>query len=76
METIYVEVKVNQEVGVDVDLGLVIDSINELPMTKRWNYFAQILNAVKLDSDLTEEQKRIIKRFLINKLEPLEALEV
>ena len=44
METINVEVRVNQKVDVDVELYLVIDSINELPITKRWNYIAQILN--------------------------------
>lgn len=77
MDAIEVEVRVNQVVDTHVELYLVIDSINELPMTKRWNYIAQILNAVKLDSnDMTEEQKRIVKRFLVKKLEPLEALEV
>jgi len=77
METIEVEVRVNQKVDTHVELYLVIDSLNELPMTKRWNYLAQILNAVKLDDkELTDEQKRIVKRFLLKKLEPLEAVEV
>jgi len=78
MDTIEVEVRVNQIVDTHVELYRVIDSINEAPLTRRWNYIAQILNAVKLDKDseLTEEQKRIIKRFLIKKLEPLETIEV
>ena len=77
METIEVEVRVNQKVDAHVELYLVIDSLNELPMTKRWNYLAQILNAIKLDDkELTDEQKRIVKRFLLKKLEPLKAVEV
>ena len=73
METINVEVRVNQRVDVDVDLYLVIDSINELPITKRWNYVASIINSLPLETDeMTLEQKQITKKYLLSRLEKLE----
>ena len=73
METINVEVRVNQKVDVDVDLYLVIDSINELPITKRWNYVASIINSLPLETDgMTLEQKQITKKYLLSRLEKLE----
>lgn len=69
METINVEVRVNQKVDVDVELYLVIDSINELPITKRWNYVAEILNALPLETDeMTLEQKSVTKKYLLSRL--------
>lgn len=73
METINVEVRVNQRVDVDVDLYLVIDSINELPITKRWNYVASIINSLPLETDgMTLEQKQITKKYLLSILKKLE----
>lgn len=77
METINVEVRVNQRVDVDVDLYLVIDSINELPITKRWNYVASIINSLPLETDeMTLEQKQITKKYLLSRLEKLENITV
>lgn len=77
METINVEVKVNQRVDVDVELYLVIDSINGLPITKRWNYIAQILNALPLETnEMTLEQKQITKKYLLKRLEKLENINL
>lgn len=77
METVNVEVRVNQRVDVDVELYLIIDSINELPITKRWNYIAQILNALPLETnEMTLEQKQITKRYLLKRLETLENITV
>jgi len=73
METINVEVRVNQKVDVDVELYLVIDSINELPITKRWNYVASIINSLPLETnEMTLEQKQITKKYLLTRLEKLE----
>ena len=53
----------------DVRLDDVIDGINECEMKRRWNYIAQIINGVQLNlSDLTEEQKAIIKKYLTDKV--------
>ena len=69
METINVELKLNHKVDIDVDLFDVIDAINNCEIKKRWNYIAQIINDVQLNlSDLTDEQKAIIKKYLTNKL--------
>lgn len=69
METINVELKLNHKVDIDVDLFDVIDAINNCEIKNRWNYIAQIINNVQLNlSDLTDEQKAIIKKYLTNKL--------
>ena len=69
METIEIEVRIDRKVNVTVHIADVIDEINNVPMKTRWNYISQIINGVQMDlSDLTEEQKSIIKKYLTNKL--------
>ena len=69
METINVELKLDHKIGIDVRLDDVIDVINDCEMKRRWNYIAQIINGVQLNlSDLTDEQKAIIKKYLTDKL--------
>lgn len=69
METIDIEVKIDRKVDVTIHIADVIEGINEAPMKKRWNYIAQIINGVQLNlSDLTEEQKTIVKNYLKNKV--------
>ena len=69
METINVELRLDHKVDVDVRLDDVIDGINSCEMKRRWNYIALILNDVQLNlSDLTDEQKAIIKKYLNDKL--------
>lgn len=69
METINVELRLDHKVDIDVRLDDVIDGINSCEMKRRWNYIGQILNDVQLDlSDLTDEQKSIIKKYLTDKL--------
>jgi hypothetical protein len=69
MENIQVEVKLDQKVYVDINLDDIIDGINSCQMKKRWNYIAQIINAVQLNlTDLTEREKEIIKDYLVNRL--------
>lgn len=69
METIEVEIKIDQKFYADVTLGQVIDGINELPMTKRWNHIANIINEVQLDlSNTTQEQREVIQKYLQQKL--------
>ena len=69
METINVELRLDHKVDIDVRLDDVIDGINDCEMKRRWNYIAQIINGVQLNlSDLTAEQKGIIKQYLSDKL--------
>jgi hypothetical protein len=68
-ETINVEVRVNKLVDADVQLYDVIDTINNLPNLRKWNYVAYILNNLELNiSEINEEQREIIKKFLGQKL--------
>lgn len=68
METIQVEVKIEKRVDVDVNIYEIIDSIALLPMKRKWSYLAMILNHISVDiSDLTEEQKETVKKFLEDK---------
>ena len=68
METIKVEVKIEQRVDVDVNVYEIIDAIEMLPMKRKWSYLAMILNHISVDiSDLTEEQKETVKKFLEEK---------
>ena len=53
----------------DVINDYYINGINDCEMKRRWNYIAQIINGVQLNlSDLTDEQKAIIKKYLSDKL--------
>jgi len=68
-EIITVELRIDHKVDIDVRLDEVIDGINSLEIKKRWNLIANILNEVQLSvSDLTDEQKEIIKNYLNDKL--------
>lgn len=69
METINIELKLDRKIDIDVRLSDIIDGINNCEMKRRWNYIAQIINGIQLNlSDLSEEQKTIIKKYLIDKL--------
>jgi len=69
METINIELKLDRKIDIDVRLSDIIDGINNCEMKRRWNYIAQIINGVQLNlSDLTEEQKAIIKKYLSDKV--------
>lgn len=69
MDAINIEIKLDQKLDIEVDLGEVIEGINNCVMKKRWNYIALILNEVSLNvSDLTDDQKELIKNYLTNKL--------
>ena len=69
METINVELRLDRKVNIDIRIDDVIDGINSCEMKRRWNYIALILNDVQLNlSDLTDEQKAIIKKYLNDKL--------
>lgn len=69
METIDIELEINRKVDTTVHIADVIEGINNAPITRRWNYIAQIIKGVELDlADTTDEQKALIKKYLIDKL--------
>ena len=69
-ETVNIEISINKTIDVDVRIDEIIDGINYLDMKKRWNYIAQILNGIKPNlSELTDEQKELVKKYLLSKLE-------
>jgi len=69
METLEIEIHIDKKIDVDIRLDEIVDAINDCEIKNRWNYIAQILNGVQLSlSDLTDEQKAVIKKYLNNKL--------
>ncbi len=69
MDTIEIEVKINTTIDVPLDIGLIINQINVMP-TRRWNVIANILNGIESPiTELNEEQREIIKKFLARKIE-------
>jgi hypothetical protein len=69
METINVELRLDHRIDIDVRLDDVIDGINDCEMKKRWNYISKIISGVQLSlTELTDEQKEIIKMYLTEKL--------
>ena len=70
MDTIEIEVKINTTIDVPLDIGLIINQINVMPITRRWNVIANILNGIESPiTELNEEQREIIKKFLARKIE-------
>lgn len=69
METIDIELRLDHKVNIDIRLDEIIDGINSCEMKKRWNYIAKIINEVQLNlTDLTDEQKEVVKKYLSGKL--------
>ncbi len=68
-ETIDVDVRIDQTVNVDLHISDVVAGINNAPMKRRWNYIASIINGIEVDlSEMTDEQKAVIKKYLTDKL--------
>ena len=70
MDTIEIEVKVNTTIDVPLGIGFIINQINVMPITRRWNVIANILNGIESPiTELNDEQREIIKMFLAKKIE-------
>jgi hypothetical protein len=69
MERINIEITLDHKVDIDIKIDDIIDGINNCEMKRRWNYIAQIINYVHLSaSELTDEQKTIVKNYLESKI--------
>lgn len=59
MESLNLDLRINRVVNLDIDIHDILEGINELPMTRRWNYVAHLINNIETDiKDLTDEQKK------------------
>ena len=66
-----IEIPVKQEVMVEIFVGDIIQSFNELPITTKWGHLASIINNVETEEDkikLLPEQKAVIIEWLERKL--------
>lgn len=64
------KIRLNQTVDVIFDIDEIVDAINRLPVTRRWNTIAGMLNYVNFnEEELTPEQKKITVEWLEKKLE-------
>lgn len=69
MDPIIATIRVNQEVEVSIDPNELLDQINELPLTKRWNHIAYFINNIQVSiNEMTDEQKEIVRNYLESKL--------
>jgi len=71
MEITVTDVDISRKIDVNVDLGYVLDSINELEIKHRYNYIARIISGVSTNdiSNLDESQVKLIKDYLVRQLE-------
>lgn len=69
---IQIKIRVNQTVDIVLDVEEIVSAVNELPVTKRWNAIAGMLNYIDFrEEELTEEQQKITIDWLENKLQKL-----
>jgi hypothetical protein len=67
------EIHIDKKLDFDIDVSEVVDAINQMEMKNRWNYLANLINNIDLNSkDLIDEHKQIVINYLKNKLEIFE----
>lgn len=71
---IIVQADIDQKVDVSVNINEIIDRINDLNITGRWNYIAKILNGITVDEIefLKPKDKKVILDYLKRKVKLLE----
>lgn len=72
-EKITVDFKVNSTFSTEIDSDEIIESLNSLPIAKRWNAVAQILNQIQIYEahELEPKQRELIVKWLESKLDKL-----
>lgn len=65
-DTITVDFKVNSTFSTEIDKDDILEALCNLPLTKRWNVIARILNQIQLDEihELDENQRKVILSWL------------
>ena len=75
MEEIEVEIQIDQKMEVKIRLDELIESINDMPIERRWNSIAQVINGIEVNvTELSEEQRDVVYRYLKKKLALFEKL--
>lgn len=70
MKGIETRIRLNHTVDVVFDVDEIVDAINTLPVTRRWNAIAGMLNYVEYnEEELTDEQVKITIDWLEKKLQ-------
>lgn len=71
---IIVQADICQKVDVSVNIDEIIDRINDLNITGRWNYIAKILNGITVNEIefLKPKDKKVILDYLKRKVKLLE----
>jgi len=65
-----VQAKLNHEVSVDIHMDDIVEAIDSLPISRRYNYIGMLLNDINLDDieKLSSAQKKMIKQYLEKQL--------
>lgn len=75
-ERILVPVTVKKEMDVSVSMESFVEVLNDLPVARRWNYVASLLNHILLEEEAKElepQQIDMVKKWLNDKLKKLKA---
>jgi hypothetical protein len=72
-EKITVDFKVNSTFSTEIDSDDIIESLNNLPLKRRWGAVANILNQIQLDEnhELEPQQRKVILSWLEYKIDKL-----
>jgi hypothetical protein len=75
-EKITVDFKVNSTFSTEIDSDEVIESLNNLPLKRRWGIVARILNQIQLDEnhELEPQQRKVILSWLEYKIDKLKEM--
>jgi len=74
MDPIKAEVRINQTVEVSIDPDDILEQINELPLTQKWNYIGYFINNIQVSvGEMTNRQKEAVHKYLESKLKLFEA---
>lgn len=74
-EHVELNIRINQDVDVEVHIGDIIRALNELPIAARWNHVAQILNHIDAnETELDPSHKKVILDWLHKKVKSFNEL--
>ncbi len=70
MDGIKVQVEINKKIEIAIDPDLILDQINIMPLTQRWDYVANFLSCIEVRIDeLSSTNKEVVRKYLKSKLE-------
>jgi len=70
MDKIKVTIQVNRAFEIAIDPDVILDQINIMPLTQRWDYVANFISSIEVSVDeLSSTNKEIVRKYLKSKLE-------